>query len=31
MVKGMAEPASPGRKCRPLEGVTRSAAGVFQR
>ena len=27
--RGTAEPASPGRQCRPLEGVARSAAGVF--
>ena len=26
--QGTAEPASPGRQCRPLEGVARSAAGV---
>ena len=26
---GTAEPASPGRQCRPLEGVARSAAGVL--
>jgi len=26
--QGTAEPAPPGRQCRPLEGVARSAAGV---
>jgi len=28
--QGAAEPASPGRQRRPLEGVERSAAGVGQ-
>jgi hypothetical protein len=28
LTKGTAEPALPGRQCRPLEGVARSAAGV---
>ncbi len=28
--RGAAEPAPPGRSRRPLEGVTRSGAGVFR-
>ena len=29
LYQGTAEPALPGRQCRPLEGVAHSAAGVF--